>query len=339
MLGLLCALLFNSAAAEGCAEFDVLQRRAAQARLTEVDRVCLQALQANTGTSEQQLQASFVLVVDAYATQQLERYERLMRDHLAIAPGDAEVAFLLSTHLHRTEGRSDDEVMHWARVALDGRRRWVDNRNNHDRMVRTLYDTLVESGMQRAIAAEASGSPNLGRYRREAKYWMSVAGPCLHNSACGPYYDVEIEGYADCDDLDVLEKLRSGVSDSVATCLRTRFRKPGQPRARILALLMVWADTGLDTARWDQLRAWHWRATESEDPDVLLRHARWLVSKDDAHGAVQVAEAALSHPTAFRGRAAVKTERALLTLVIRQSATAGVPWKADAARVRLVALD
>ena len=107
-----------------CGESSTLEMAAYRGRLTAENRTCLER-GVNSGEPNDRAQASFVLIIDAYASSQTDRYRALMQRHLnEIHTQDAEVAFLYATHLWREQGASD-EVLKWSRVAMDGRRRWL----------------------------------------------------------------------------------------------------------------------------------------------------------------------------------------------------------------------
>lgn len=282
-------------------------------RLGDETRTCLTAY-IEVADPTARVQSSFVLIVDAYVSGDKERYGALMQTHLTkYHTTDAEVAYLYATHLWR-EGQSSDTVLNWARVAMEGRRRWLKNRANYDRMVKALYDMMVQVSMERAIQVEAAyraapSQDNLDKmeaYRRQARYYLIVAAPCLHYGDCGPYFEVEVEGWAPCDDLVALEAAakRGGVTAEHLACLRGKYRRPQSPQKRILGILMDQADTDGEGAIWEELMAWHWNLTGVDDPLLAYRYAEFLVDKgaEKSEEALKWAEVALAGQEGFTGR-------------------------------------
>lgn len=286
---LLAACLLCPRAARGesspCGEPRDLEMDAYRGRLDDTTKACLET-SIDSAAPLTRAAHSFVLIVDAYVSRDLTRYGQLMERHLAqYHTTDAEVAYLYANWLWRDRGPTD-AVLQWAKVALDGRRRWLANRANYDRMVRALYDMLVQVSMERALAVEQEVGPNpspeaqarLEAYRRHAKYWLVIAAPCLHDGECGPYFEVEVEGWAPCDDLvamDVLAK-RGQLSDAHWTCLKSSFRKTAAPKRRILDVMATQADAVPEGAAWDDLLAWHWNVAGVEDPELAYRYAAYL---------------------------------------------------------------
>jgi len=296
-----------------CGQTSDLEMAAYRGRLTLENRACLEST-LQDGDPSKRAEASFVMIIDAYAAGRIDDYSALMRRHLTdIHTQDAEVAFLYATHLWRENGPSDD-VLKWSRVAMDGRRRWLSNRNNYDNMVKSLYDMMVQVSMERAIEVETQyiGSPtpeNRARtdtYKRQARYYLIVAAPCLHYGDCGPYYEVEVEGWAPCDDLVALEaqSKRGAVPDTQMTCLRSKYRKPQSPKQRILTIMMAQADTDSEGKVWDTLLAWHWNLTGMDDPLLAYRYADFLVGSgvQEAEQAMKWAKIALNSKEGFSGR-------------------------------------
>jgi len=311
-----------------CGDLSELEMVAYTGKLDEAQRTCLES-SLETGDSVTRAQHSFVLIIDAYIGNEKDRYEALMRRHLTeIHTTDAEVAYLFVNHLFNAE-RHTDEALHFARVAMDGRRRWLHNRTNYDRMVKATYDMMVQMSMARAIDVEQEykGAPTqekehkLEQYRRQARYYLIIAAPCLHYGDCGPYFDVEIEGWAPCDDLVALEgkATRGGVTQEEVNCLRGKYRKNGAPRRRILDIMMDQADFDRDGRMWEELLAWHWNLTGLHDPMLAHRYAQYLV----AHGEEQAAEAlnwadiALEESDSLSGRRGRDAVRKLHELRVR----------------------
>jgi hypothetical protein len=226
---------------------------------------------------------------------------------------DAEVAYLYANYLWKLQ-ISGDDAMHWARVALENRRRWLKNRTNYNNMVKKLYDMLVEISMVRAVDVEkeyaanptVEGSERVDAYRRQARYWLIIAAPCLYYGDCGPYFDVEIEGWAPCDDLVALEAdaKRGRVNADLQSCLRSKYRRPQSAKSRILAILMQQADTDDEGKQWEELMAWHWNITGSDDALLAYRYAEYLVVRgaDEAEDAMRWAKVALQQKDTLRGR-------------------------------------
>ena len=316
VLAILIGTLFlalPTAFALECGESSDLEMDAYRGLLDEGDRACLE--QAVAGTDQlARVEASFVLIVDAYVSGDKGRYGDLMKRHLTtLHTTDAEVAYLYATHLWR-EGLSTDEVLKWARVAMDNRRRWLHNRANYDRMVKALYDLMVQVSMERAIEVEGMyqemptqiNRERADAYKRQARYYLIIAAPCLHYGDCGPYFEVEVEGWAECDDLVQMETLarRGQVTDEHMACLRAKYRRPQAPKQRVLSVMMDQADTDADGHAWEELLAWHWNLTGMDDPLMAYRYAEFLVD----HGAAETEEAlkwaqvALNSEDGFTGR-------------------------------------
>lgn len=296
-----------------CGEPTDLEMNAYRGRLSDEDRSCLEkTVDGNDPISKSE--ASFVLIVDAYVRGNGTEYGQLMKRHLTeIHTSDAEVAYLYATWLWR-EGQNSDEVLHWARVAMESRRRWLHNRANYDKMVKSLYDMMVQVSMERAIQVEQefAASPtqtNRQRaeaYRRQARYYLIIAAPCLHYGDCGPYYEVEVEGWAPCDDLVQMESLarRGGVTADHLACLKSKYRKPQAPKKRILAIMMDQANTDQEGKAWEQLMAWHWNLTGIDDPLLAYNYAEFLVATgaEETEEAMKWAQVALSREDGFTGR-------------------------------------
>ena len=311
-----------------CGESSTLEMAAYRGRLTAENRTCLER-GVNSGEPNDRAQASFVLIIDAYASSQTDRYRALMQRHLnEIHTQDAEVAFLYATHLWREQGASD-EVLKWSRVAMDGRRRWLSNRTNYDNMVKSLHDLMVQVSMERAIAVQTISLENptpenrarADQYKRQARYYLIVAAPCLHYGDCGPYYEVEVEGWAPCDDLVALEALsrRGAIPEDQVSCLRSKYRKPQSPKQRILTILMTQADADASGKVWDQLLAWHWNLTGMDDPLLAYRYADFLVDSGagEAEQAMKWAKIALNSQDGFSGRTGRQALERLHTLRVQ----------------------
>lgn len=310
-----------------CGDARELEMQAYKGRLGDEVKRCLEA---SLEEADPQTRAahSFVLIVDAYISRDMGRYGELMERHLTrYHTTDAEVAYLYANWLRREQGASD-EVIHWARVALDGRRRWLANRANYNRMVRALYDMLVEVSMERALQVqrEVGDLPGLEAqrrlegYRRQAKYWLIIAAPCLHKGECGPYYEVEIEGWAPCNDLVAMDThaKRGQLGDEHWTCLKESYRKPAAPKRRILDVMATQADTTPDGSQWDELLAWHWRITGDEDPELAFRYAAFLAKNPqvqaDADEVMKWSGVALDARHQLRGRSGRAALTQLLSL-------------------------
>ncbi|NCG19164.1 MAG: hypothetical protein GWP91_09140 [Rhodobacterales bacterium] len=296
-----------------CGDSAELEMKAYRGRLDDETRTCLTRY-IKVANSSARVQSSFILIVDAYVSGDKDRYGALMQTHLTeYHTTDAEVAYLYATHLWR-EVPSDNNVLHWARIAIEGRRRWLKNRGNYDRMVRALYDMTVQVSMERAIQAEADyragpSEANLDKmeaYRRQARYYLIVAAPCLHYGDCGPYYEVEVEGWAPCDDLVALEAAAKsgGVTSEHLACLRGKYRRPQSPKKRILGVLMDQADTQAEGTIWKELMAWHWNLDGVDDPLLAYRYAEFLVDKgaEESEEALKWAQVALAGQEGFTGR-------------------------------------
>ena len=296
-----------------CGDPTDLEMNAYRGRLSDENRSCLEAA-VDGKDPVARSEASFVLIVDSYVRGNGTEYGQLMKRHLTeIHTTDAEVAYLYATWLWR-EGQNSDEVLHWARVAMDSRRRWLHNRANYDRMVKSLYDMMVQVSMERAIQVEQefAASPtqtNRQRaeaYRRQARYYLIIAAPCLHYGDCGPYYEVEVEGWAPCDDLVQMESLarRGGVTNDHMACLKSKYRKPQAPKKRILTIMMDQANTDKEGKAWEELMAWHWNLTGVDDPLLAYNYAEFLVSTgaEETEEAMKWAQVALSREDGFTGR-------------------------------------
>ena len=307
-----------------CGDRGDLEIEAYRRALPAPTLTCLEA--AATGTDPAvRSEASFVLIVHAYARGNHAEYERLMRRHLTeLHTTDAEVAYLYARHLW-SKGDATDEVLHWARVAMDSRRRWLHNRANYDRMVRSLYDMMVQVSMERAIEVEQQFTANptndnrdrAERYKRQARYFLITAAPCLHYGDCGPYFEIEVEGWAPCDDLVQMETLaRKGqITAEHQACLKSKYRKPQAPKKRILTVLLTQANTDSEGKAWDALLAWHWNLTGVEDPLLAYHYAEWLISSNasQAEEALKWAQVALASEDGLTGRSG----RAALTRLHR----------------------
>ena len=259
-------------------------------------------------------EASFALIIHAHSKGDLTRYGELMKRHLTqLHTTDAEVAYLYARYLW-SAGRASDEVLHWARVAMDNRRRWLHNRANYDQIVKSLYDMMVQVSMERAIQVEQDYAAAPGKaareradaYKRRARYYLIVAAPCLHYGDCGPYFDVEVEGWAPCDDLVEMETLakRGQVSLEQMSCLKSKYRKPQAPKRRILTVMLTQANSDKDGKRWEELLAWHWNLTGLDDPLLAYHYAEWLVHQEqqDSEEALKWAQVALNQEGGLTGR-------------------------------------
>ncbi len=318
-----CVLLWLAAlplvaSANPCGDAEDLKGQALRQELSDENRTCLEAsVRGGAGLAIRSAN-SFVLIVDAYARRDLEEHAQLMRRHLTgVHTGDAEVAFMYADHLNRHAGASD-EVLRWARVAMDGHRRWLHNRANHDKMMKHLWELRVEVSMLRAVevAAEYQADPSpanktrIDAYRRQARVILVEAAPCLHYGECGPYYEVEVEGYADCDNLDAMS-LRADhgqLTSAEQGCLRSKYRRRGAPKSRILAMLADQADAeagskGEDS--WNELLDWQGEVAGLEDPLLASRYADFLLDHDWARTqeALEWADGALDKEGVLTGRA------------------------------------
>jgi len=284
-------LVSPGAVAAECTDLDTLELSAARKRLDAETEACLERT-VISGDASVRARSSFVLILSAYSGKDLEAYGERMRRHLsALHTTDAEVAYLFARYLWKKSGETGAppytaEILRWSRVAMDGRTRWLQNRRNYDEMVRNLYDMLVQSSLQQAMIerkafdAAPTDAQRLvaDRAQRRARHYLIVAAPCLHKGECGPTFEVYVEGLRECDDLAPLENYaRAGrLDDGHRSCLRARFRRPGAPKRRILDLLIEDADQQSDPGRFEFLLAWHWNLTDSDDPEMAYRFARWL---------------------------------------------------------------
>ncbi len=303
----------SPARALDCGEPSDMEMNAYRGKISDTDRKCLEKAIASDDPVARS-EASFVLIVDAYVRGNGTEYGTLMKRHLTeLHTTDAEVAYLYATWLWR-EGQSSDEVLHWARVAMDSRRRWLHNRANYDRMVKALYDMMVQVSMERAIQVEQeyAGSPTATNrqradaYKRQARYYLIVAAPCLHYGDCGPYFEVEVEGWAPCDDLVEMETMakRGTVTNDHMSCLKSKYRKPQAPKKRILSIMMGQCNTDSEGKAWEELMAWHWNLTGVDDPLLAYNYAEFLVEHgaEDTEEAMKWAQVALSREDGFTGR-------------------------------------
>lgn len=308
-----------------CGEASDLEMDAYRGKIGADIRACLEKA-VEGGDPVARSEASFILIVDSYVRGNGTEYGNLMKRHLTkIHTTDAEVAYLYATWLWR-EGQNTDEVLHWARVAMDSRRRWLHNRANYDRMVKALYDMMVQVSMERAIAVEqeyaaaptATNKQKAEAYKRQARYYLIIAAPCLHYGDCGPYYQVEVEGWAPCDDLVQMETLakRGQVTDDHMACLKGKYRKPQAPKKRILTILMDQANTDSEGKAWEELMAWHWNLTGVDDPLLAYNYAQWLVEHgaEDTEEAMKWAQVALAREDGFTGRTGRQALERLHTL-------------------------
>jgi len=313
---LLATLLFLASPALGgnCGDDTGLRLDAYRGKMSDEARQCLEDTVTQTEDPILRVEYSFVLIVDAYTQNDQEKYGQLMRRHLSTYhTTDAEVAYLYATYLWKL-GVSGDDALYWAKVALDNRRRWLKNRANYDNMVKKLYDMLVEISMVRAVEVEQEAQANpteksqerVAAYRRQARYWLIIAAPCLYYGDCGPYFEVEVEGWAPCDDLVALEAdaKKGRIDDDQRTCLRSKYRKPQASKPRILGILMDQADTDAEGTIWEELMAWHWNITGSDDAMLAFRYAEYLVVKGstEAEDAMRWSEVALEQRETLKGR-------------------------------------
>jgi len=328
-LCILALFAYGSPALAGqCGDDGGLKLDAYRGKLTDGARGCLEDTVQTTEDTSLRAEYSFVLIVDAYTRDDQDTYGQLMRRHLSeFHTTDAEVAYLYANYLWKLQ-ISGDEAIHWARVALENRRRWLKNHNNYNSMVKKLYDMLVEVSMTRAAEVEkeyaADPTPanqeRVDAYRRQARYWLIIAAPCLYYGDCGPYYDVEVEGWAPCDDLVALEAeaKRGRINGDLRACLRAKYRKPQSPKSRILGILMNQADTDAEGKLWEELMAWHWNITGSDDALLAFRYAEYLVvqGSDEAEDAMRWAKVALQQKDTLRGRSGRQAINKLHTLRI-----------------------
>ena len=315
---LIATLLISASPALGqeCGDDSGLRLDAYRGKLTDEARACLESTVTTTADPSRRVELSFILIVDAYTQNDQEKYGQLMRRHLSqYHTTDAEVAYLYATYLWKLGAAANgDDALYWAKVALDNRRRWLKNRANYDNMVKKLYDMLVELSMVRAVEVEQEQATNPGQanaerveaYRRQARYWLIIAAPCLYYSDCGPYFEVEIEGWAPCDDLVALEAdaKKGRIDTDQRTCLRSKYRKPQSAKPRILGILMDQADTDKDGKIWEELMAWHWNITGADDAMLAFRYAEFLVVKgsEQAENAMRWAKVALEQKDTLKGR-------------------------------------
>ncbi|MEZ4322017.1 MAG: hypothetical protein R3F61_31385 [Myxococcota bacterium] len=295
MLAILLGLLAPASAASTCGDLDTLELDAARKRLAPDVESCLEAALASTDAPER-ARTSFVLILSAYTSGDSELYGQRMTRHLAeFHTTDPEVAYLYARYLFKKSGDTaappySAEILRWARVAMDGRTRWLHNRRNYDEMVRNLYDMLVQSSLQQAIAeqkAYEAAPTDAGRLaadqaQRRARHYLIVAAPCLHKGECGPTFEVIVEGLRDCEDLRPLENYAAAgkLDDGHLACLRARYRRAGAPRRRILDVMIDDAEHQDDSQRFEFLLAWHWNVMDADDPDMAYRFARWLSQHD-----------------------------------------------------------
>ena len=150
-----------------------------------------------------------------------------------------------------------------------------------------------------------------------------MAAPCLHYGDCGPYYDVEVEGWAPCDDLVQMETLarRGQITKDHLGCLKSKYRRPQAPKKRILAIMMEQANHDPEGKAWEELMAWHWNLTGVDDPLLAYNYAEFLVSHgaEDTEEAMKWAQVALSREDGFTGRTG---RQALQRLHVLRVATA-----------------
>lgn len=312
---LLLSFLFATVARAdpGCSDLAALEAAAYRGRLSDTEKVCLEAELA-TADPVARVDISFVLILHAYMTAEQETYVALMRRHLAqIHTTDPEVAYLYSTWLMKNQPTNHDEILQWAAVAMEGRTRWLDDRVGYVTIVRSIYDMLIQASMQRAIAYEQAynADPNdatlqrLDRARRLARYYLVIATPCLHYGDCGPKFEVEIEGQTSCEDLEALhaKALVKRLHGDEVSCLKARWYRSQKPK--FLDVLMTNADRDSEGTEWESLLAWHWNATAADDPVLAARHAQFLYRGGQNQLEVEIArwsELALSDRAALEKR-------------------------------------
>jgi hypothetical protein len=304
--------LASPAHAAGCDEPLQLEAVSYIGGLSARQEACLQDVLTTTDP-ETRAQVSFMLIIHAYMKGEEDVYEERMRTHLTqFHTRDAEVAYLYATWL-KDEMRHGEELIKWAKVALEGRFRWLHNRNNYIRMVQSLYDMLNEACLVAAAKAQVrmEQSPSetnrtvFETKKQRARYYLIVSGPCLYKGDCFPKYDVEIEGAATCADLyDLAARAEHGkVTPDELACLRAKYRRPTTNKRRVLEVMSSNAKTDESGRQFEALLEWHHRMTGETEPNLAADYAGYLINQGPiaAKDAITWADVALTANETLRG--------------------------------------
>jgi hypothetical protein len=283
---MLVLLGIAAAVAADCSDVELMKSHAFRGKLAPDEQACIEAALPTLDPAVR-VDLSFALILQAYMTHDVA-YPDLMRRHLTeVHTTDPEVAYLYANWLKQNQPDNAGEILRWSRIAMAGRMRWADDPPGYVAIVRSLYDMLVESSLERAVQLEAvsDATPNpdnslaTDKAKREARYWLVVAAPCLHNGDCGPRFEVEVEGQTSCEDLDGYAVLaRQGtLTEEPTRCLEARYER--NPKDKVVGILMDAADHDPEGGAWEQLLAWHWDQTGADDPLLAARYASYLAAK------------------------------------------------------------
>ena len=293
------------AADPSCGDLRELERSALSGRLEAGTADCLEADLSVVGP-EHRVRTSFVLVVAAHVSGDVDRYEQHLRRHLfEVHSSDADVAYLYALMLSKKGVAWGEDVIRWANVALANKWQWVEHPRTFASMVRSLYHLRNDAAMNRAVEAEkrhrarptSTNEQRLEQYRERSRRYLVISAPCLAQGECGPQFEVVVEDVTDCEDLWALQSNadRGVLVPPQITCLKGRYQRPAAPRVRLLDLLATNADNSTDPGEWERLLGWHRNFSGVDDPYLGLRYARFLTAGGPpyAHEALRRTELAI----------------------------------------------
>jgi hypothetical protein len=108
-----------------CGDLQKLEPNAAMGRLKDGQIRCLDRTQREADLQTVKRKVSLVLMLDAYAKNDLHRWEGIVRRHLAeVDQSDPDICYAFARYLSTKGPDYMDEAIRWADVALDNRQSW-----------------------------------------------------------------------------------------------------------------------------------------------------------------------------------------------------------------------
>lgn len=134
-----------TAAVAPCGDLQRLEPNALMGRLKDAEIRCLDKMFRETDKQTVKKKVSLVLIKDAWAKQDMHRWEGVMRRHLEeVDRSDPGVCYHFARHLSKKGPDYMDEAIKWADIALENRSAWVG-----DEHVERVYQLLK----MKAVAA------------------------------------------------------------------------------------------------------------------------------------------------------------------------------------------
>lgn len=158
-----------------CGDLLKLEPASMMGKLTDPQIRCLDDSLRNAEKQTTKDKLSRVLMADAWAKGDANRWEAIVRRHLNdIDRSDADLCFKFAKYLSEKGANYSDETMHWAEVALDNRHAWTGD--THVSRVNSLFKIRAYASAQKWQALEE-------KYAREPSEELLGEKDIARNSA------------------------------------------------------------------------------------------------------------------------------------------------------------